>query len=185
MTFAVFRLEENMFQSLDWMDQNCIGPFLKCLGPCDQSKLIQGESISTRTDCHNFVSVLFRFLSVKKLKTDLLNCFCLEDFSVIIQPCIFFEKHQMRFKKKNFCKWIVKAKEDFVWIIFLVVISILVDGILIQSAAGYNCVKQRQSRLVLWWVTILICQFLVMVFWMRLYTDALGAALAATVWISL
>ena len=51
-------------------------------------------------------------------------------------------------------------------------------GILIRSAAWYNRIKQRRSWLVFGWVTVLVCQFLVMIFSMRLLTEALGAALA-------
>ena len=36
-----------------------------------------------------------------------------------------------------------------------------VIGILIRSAAWYNQVKQQRARLVLGWVTVFACQFLV------------------------
>ena len=43
-------------------------------------------------------------------------------------------------------------------------------SILIQSAAWQNRVKQQRLQLVLRWVIILVCQFLVIVFQMRLKT---------------
>ena len=61
----------------------------------------------------------------------------------------------------------------------------VIIGIMIRSAAWYNWVKQRRPRLVLGWMTVVICKFLVIVFWIRLYSKALCSALAATVWISL
>ena len=39
----------------------------KCLSLCDKSRLIQGKSISPRTDCHK----VFQIFISKKLKTDL------------------------------------------------------------------------------------------------------------------
>ena len=39
----------------------------------------------------------------------------------------------------------------------------VVIGILLQSTARYNGVKQHQPRLVLGWVTVLVCQFLLIV----------------------
>ena len=60
----------------------------------------------------------------------------------------------------------------------------VVIGILLQSSAWYNRIKQRWPQLVLVWVTEVVCQFLVIVLWMRLYIEVLGAALAMTVCIS-
>ena len=51
-----------------------------------------------------------------------------------------------------------------------------VIGILQRSTAWYSRVEQRRPRLVLTWVTVLVCQFLLIVFRM---TEALGTALAA------
>ena len=67
-TITVFTLGENMFQSLEWMDQYCISPLFKCLSPCDQSRLLQGKSINTRTDYYQISSVLFKFVSIKNWK---------------------------------------------------------------------------------------------------------------------
>ena len=61
----------------------------------------------------------------------------------------------------------------------------MVIGILIWSAAWHNPVEQQQALLELGWVTVLVGQFLAIVFWMRLKAEALSAAFVATVGISL
>ena len=61
----------------------------------------------------------------------------------------------------------------------------MVIGILLQSTAWYSRVNQCQPPLVLGWVTVLVCQFLLIILRMRLLTEVHGAAFAATVWISL
>ena len=45
-TNAVSRLRETTFQSLDWKTKIELVPPMKCLSPCDQSRLIQGKSIN-------------------------------------------------------------------------------------------------------------------------------------------
>ena len=62
---------------------------------------------------------------------------------------------------------------------------LVVIGILLRPTARYNGVKQHRPWFLLGWVTILVCQFLLVFLWMRLKPRSPGAALAATVWISL
>ena len=57
----------------------------------------------------------------------------------------------------------------------------VVIGILLQSTACYNWVKQQRPQLVPGWVTVSVCQFLVIVLQLRLETEVLGAALVATI----
>ena len=49
--------------------------------------------------------------------------------------------------------------------------SSVVIGILLQSTAWYTGVKQHWPRLLLGWVTVLVCQFLLIVLQMRLLTQ--------------
>ena len=44
----------------------------------------------------------------------------------------------------------------------------VVIGILLQSIAWYNRVQQQRPRLVLGWVTVSVCQFLVIVLRIKL-----------------
>ena len=57
----------------------------------------------------------------------------------------------------------------------------VVIGILLQPTALYAGVKQLRPWFVLGWVTILVCQFLLIVLRMRPKLRSPGAALAATV----
>ena len=52
----------------------------------------------------------------------------------------------------------------------------MVIGILLRSTAWYTLVKQHRPQLVLGWVTILVCQFLLIVLRMRLGPGAHSAA---------
>ena len=75
---AEFDAKEKLQREVCYLLNQSHTPIFESLGPCVQSRLIQGKSISTKTDCHKIkmFSVLFRLLSVIKLKTDLQIVIC-------------------------------------------------------------------------------------------------------------
>ena len=74
------------------------------------------------------------------------------------------------------CVCLCVGEYDYVFVYISVVIRIL-----LQSTAWYTWVKQHRPRLLLGWVTVLVCEFVLIVLRIRLKLRSPGAVLAATV----